>query len=307
MISVIIPVYNRTEYLDFAIRSLLEQSIKDIEIIVVDDGSTIDLGPVTESFGDRIRLFRKSNGGPNSARNFGIARARGEYLHFLDDDDFLERAALETLRSAIRSQPGAVWAVGRYVYADKEGRRLDRKPRCFCASGDVYGSFIDRCVIGAMSTVLLKAATVNAVGCFDESFSMAEDYDFWLTLARDYPIVAVDDIIANYRMHGNQSSSNWAAHSESILRVLEKHRKRARPGFESRFNAAIARVQLEYGDSLYWGNRRADARTQWRRSSTGPGGVSRWGLVTRLTKSYLPVTLMNSLRTAKTIIVERRK
>jgi glycosyltransferase involved in cell wall biosynthesis len=296
--SVIIAVYNRIKYLGYSIKSVLDQTDQDLEIIVVDDGSPIDPGPVVNSFDDRVRLVRKSNGGPASARNFGIANARGKYLLFLDDDDFLEPMAIETLREAIKSSPGAAWAVGRFSYADEEGRRLARVPRCSCGAGDVYSALISQNVIGAQSTVLLDADAVRSVGAFDERFTMAEDYDLWLTLARDYPIVAIGEVVTNYRMHGNQSSSRWELHYEHILRVLQKHRERARPGFEPAFDASIASVYFRYGDDLYYQGRPIEARERWRRSHSMRGTTGS-RLALRITKSYIPPALANLARKTK--------
>src|SRR5438128_12692599 len=101
LVCVIIPVYNRVQFLRQAIESVLAQTHSAVEIIVVDDGSPIDPGPVVDSFGPAVRLLRKTNGGLASARNVGIANAAGEYLLFLDDDDFLEPDALQTLLVAV--------------------------------------------------------------------------------------------------------------------------------------------------------------------------------------------------------------
>src|SRR3954451_25257002 len=105
-VSVIIPVHNRVQYLACAIESALGQAYPDVEGIVVDDGSPVDPAPVLAAFGDRVRFTRKVNGGLASARNWGIRRSSGEYVLWLDDDDFLERTALDDLRVALAECPG---------------------------------------------------------------------------------------------------------------------------------------------------------------------------------------------------------
>ncbi|CIS28593.1 TPA: glycosyltransferase family 2 protein [Streptococcus pneumoniae] len=100
MISVIVPVYNVADYLRFALDSLLEQTYKDFEVILVNDGSTDNSGEICDEYGklyDNIHVFHKKNGGLSDARNFGLEKSRGEFITFLDSDDYFEPYALELL------------------------------------------------------------------------------------------------------------------------------------------------------------------------------------------------------------------
>ncbi|HMM53351.1 MAG TPA: glycosyltransferase family A protein, partial [Burkholderiaceae bacterium] len=101
LVSVIIPAYNTAGYIERCLQSVTEQTLRDIEIIVVDDGSTDDTAARVEAHADpRLTLSRKPNGGPSSAKNLGLDRARGEFVLLLDSDDWIEASYLEDMSSA---------------------------------------------------------------------------------------------------------------------------------------------------------------------------------------------------------------
>ncbi len=295
LVTVIIPVYNRLQYLKQAIESALGQTHSRVQVVVVDDGSPLDPAPVLAEFGPRVELHRKANGGLASARNLGIARAAGEYLLFLDDDDFLEPTAIETLLRALRAA-GAAWAAGRYAYVNAAGQPLQHGERYRYESGDVYGRMVFNNLMGAPSVVLARADVVRSLGCFDEGFLLSEDWDFWLTMARDYPLCAVQEVVSNYRVHSQQISKQWARHFEFHLRVLSKHRERARPGYASLFTQGIARMHLRYGDGLYVNGRPAEAREQWERARRLDPRLGGRSLYFRMAKSRLPRPLLTAAR-----------
>jgi glycosyltransferase involved in cell wall biosynthesis len=297
LVSVIIPVYKRVEYLSQAIESALGQTHPRVEVIVVDDGSPVDPGPVTERFGSRVRLIRKSNGGLSSARNAGMAQAAGEYVSFLDDDDYLEPDALETLLAGLQATPGAVWAAGTYAYVEADGRLRAVKPRRRYESGDVYPPMIFNNLMGAPSVVLVRADSMRAVGGFDETFWLSEDWDAWLSLARDHPIAAVQKKVSNYRVHGQQvTRTQWVRCFEYNVRVLEKHRERARPELRHLFALGLAGLHRRHGDKLYVAGERVAARKHWRQAAE-LGGLGRCALAWRLGKSLIPTGFAQAVRT----------
>lgn len=126
MISVIVPVYNTKDYLERCVSSLQAQTFRDMEIVLVDDGSTDGSGRLCDSLGagdSRIRVFHKENGGSSSARNLGIAQARGEYLGFVDSDDYVDADMYEKLYAAMEEFHVNVAQAGRNEI-DPEGRIL---------------------------------------------------------------------------------------------------------------------------------------------------------------------------------------
>jgi glycosyltransferase involved in cell wall biosynthesis len=297
LVSIIIPVHNRLEYLAHAIESALRQSYPKVEVIVVDDGSPADPGPITSRFDDGVRLVRKSNGGLASARNFGIAHARGEYLLFLDDDDFLEPTALQDLLEALAGYPSASWAAGRYEEVDSQGA-LAHRPRLRYDSGDVYQSMIHHNLMGAPSVVLAFSHAVHAVSAFDETpcYHMAEDYDLWLKLARYSPVAVTQRKVTNYRIHSRQfTQNNPAKLIRAVLAVLHKHLAIAPPECTQDFQLAIARFELHLGDCLYLGGDAKDATPHWQ-AAAAAGVLSRRALRWRSGKGRLPAPLLRVLR-----------
>lgn len=126
LISVIVPVYNIEKYLERCVNSIREQTYTNLEILLVDDGSTDGSGAICDKFAeedDRIRVFHKENGGSSSARNLGIAEAKGEYLGFVDSDDYVSANMYELLVGAINEFQAEVAQVGRDEI-DEEGKRL---------------------------------------------------------------------------------------------------------------------------------------------------------------------------------------
>jgi glycosyltransferase involved in cell wall biosynthesis len=302
LISVIIPVHGRVNFLPQAIESVLAQTYEQVQVIVVDDGSTVDPAPVVSAFAGRVELVRKSNGGLASARNFGIRHARGEQLLFLDDDDFLEPTALEYLLAALRSAPGAVWAAGRFSYVDQQGRRSMHEHSHRFESGDIYRRMIHHNLMGVPSTVLASAATIREQGGFDETpcYHMAEDYDLWLTLARHSPVAATSAKVSNYRTHDQQFTQRQKSKLDAaVFAVLAKQCALAPGGFEEDFKHSIARRHLECGDDRYWHGNHAEARRHWRQALAGDKGATPWAFASRVAKSYLPASVVRGLRRSK--------
>lgn len=302
LVTVIIPVYKRIEYLAHAIESALGQTHPRVEVIVVDDGSPADPGPVVAPFGSRVRLIRKPNGGLSSARNAGMAQAAGEYLSFLDDDDYLEPDALETLLAGLKATPGAVWAAGTYAYVESDGKPRPVKPRRRYESGDVYQPMIFNNLMGAPSVVLVRADAMRAVGGFDETFWLSEDWDAWLSLARDYPVAAVQKNVTNYRVHAQQvTKTQWVRCFEYNLRVLEKHRARARPESRHLFALGLAGLHRRHGDKLYMAGERVAARKHWREAAA-LGGLGRFAFASRVGKSLIPTGVAHVVRTWRSTV-----
>lgn len=299
LVSVIIPVHNRLQYLRQAVESALAQTHPAVEVIVVDDGSEVDLLPVVDRFGTSVRVLRQPNGGLASARNHGIAHASGKYLSFLDDDDFLEPHAIEELLTAMASCSGAQWAAGRYYYVDEHGRRLPCEHRCRFQSGNVYRHMIRNNLMGAPSAVLVSVAAMRTLGGFDPApcYHMAEDYDLWMSLARRWPLAATQRKVTNYRIHSGQFTQRQAKlHTQAVLAVLQKQWALSPPVYEQDFRRSIARVHFQHGDTLYVSGEHRAARAHWRRGLPAISEIGCWGVCNRFLKSWLPIPALGLLR-----------
>ena len=304
LVSIIIPVHNRLQYLAHAIGSALGQTHRRVEVIVVDDGSPKDPAPVVAQFDDRVRLVRKANGGLASARNFGINHASGEYMLFLDDDDFLEPTAIETLFGAIAAYPSAAWAAGLYDEVTPDGTAIPSRTRHLRHSGNVYQSMIHHNLMGAPSTVLALSDTVRTVSAFDETpcFHMAEDYDLWLKLARHSPLAATQQKVTKYRLHGQQFTLNHPTEmARAVLAVLRKHQAIAPPGYEEDFRRTIARFEMELGDCCYLNGEGREARAHWKVAAEG-GALSSRARCWRGVRSYLPLPVLRLLRATRKML-----
>jgi glycosyltransferase involved in cell wall biosynthesis len=299
LVTIIVPVYDQIDYLKVAIDSVIRQTYLAIEVIVVDDGSPVDPWQIVAPMSNRVVFLRTSNGGQAAARNFGADSAKGEYLLFLDDDDFLEPDAVEALITAVRRSPGARWAAGRINYVDESGRRLDRVHPSVLASGNVYCRMIEQNLMVTPSAVLVYAGLMHEVGGFDESrcVHMADDYDLWLSLAKGSPLAAVNRPVTNYRLHPLQlSRTRPTDHACAVLEVLRKHRALAEASAWPAFDRSIARNCRELGDMYYVGERIDEARAAWREAKRSDSSLPRWPMWVRFAKTRLPRWLRVFLR-----------
>ncbi len=181
-ISVIIPTFNRCGLLKEAVESVRRQTLEDLEIIVVDDGSTDDTASMVAGIGDaRVKYFYKPNGGPASARNVGLRNAAGEYVAFLDSDDLWTPEYLALLVGALErnSDYGAAYTTLVQVYPD--GRVIKNHRARHCVSGRITEALWKKCFVWPPATVMRRDVLANHF--FDEILPICEDADFFLRLS----------------------------------------------------------------------------------------------------------------------------
>ena len=231
-ISVIIPSFNCARYLPEAIESVLAQTCRDHEIIVVNDGSTDNTDQVVAIYRDRIRYFCQENQGVASARNTGIQRARGSYVCFLDADDILLPKKLETQAAFLDQNPNVhiVYSDGLLFRINRYGVEEDRR---FSACGLLNRS------LGAPDTSLpllaienafppvaamAQLSCVRAVGGFDDERSLmtTEDWDLWLRLAAKYNFAYLDEVLAKYRDWEGSTSKAWHRRKSAYMYMVPK-------------------------------------------------------------------------------------
>ena len=221
LVSVIIPTYNRRAMLVEAVDSVLAQSYRDRELIVVDDGSTDGTaGDLAMRFGARLRVIVQSRSGVAAARNAGVGAARGDYIAFLDSDDFwlpqkLERQIDFMLAAdAAISQTDEVWI--------RNDVRVNPKKKHRKPSGDVFRPSLELCLVSP-SAVLMTRELFDRIGGFDESFPVCEDYDLWLRIARNHRIELLPErLVVKRGGHRDQlSHSTWGLDRYRI-RALKK-------------------------------------------------------------------------------------
>ena len=190
IVSVVIPTYNRAGSLCRAIDSVLAQSFRDFELIVVDDGSTDATLRKLDSYGKAITLIRlEHDGTPGRARNAGVAAARGQYLAFLDSDDLwlpekLERQLPFMEKGALLCHTRERWLRG--------GREVSQAGQKHRRHGDIFEDALVKCIIGP-STVVMEKSLFDTAGGFREDLRVAEDYELWLRLCFDFPVAYLDE------------------------------------------------------------------------------------------------------------------
>jgi glycosyltransferase involved in cell wall biosynthesis len=207
-VSVIIPAYNSETYVANAIRSVLAQSYRPHEIIVVDDGSTDGTARAIEPFRHVIRYLHQENRGEPAARNTGMREATGEYIAFLDADDLWVPEKLELQMAYLAAHPEYA-----FVYSDMstfdENGMIDASVKVrfniTFATGNIFRPLFRETLFGS-GTVVFRKTCVNEVGFFDEKFLVGSDYEMWLRISRSFQVGVVDRPLLLYRQHSGMST-----------------------------------------------------------------------------------------------------
>lgn len=216
VVSVIIPTYNCALYIAETIASVLNQSFKDIELIVVDDGSTDATRDIVASYGQPVRLLTQANAGVCVARNRGISEAAGEYICLMDHDDYWFQPKLEQQVALLQANPvtGVVYSAFILWHADVNGRFPE--PASFDLesfsdgidpelSGWIYHQFLLDCWM-LTSTAMFRREVFQRCGHFNVNLPYSEDWDLWLRISRDYPFIKQNMPTTLYRQHRQQGN-----------------------------------------------------------------------------------------------------
>jgi len=226
-ISVIIPTYNRASLIERAVGSVLEQTFKSREIIVVDDGSTDNTAEVIKNIDSPLvkYVFRK-NGGPGAARNTGVKIATGDWIAFQDSDDVWRPDKLEKQVEHIRKNPeyGLIYSSYEMHLEDGTGIVMPGKNGGMALEGNIFIPLLVRNTVGA-PTVMVQKKLFESVGGFDETLKSLEDWDFVLKFSRDYAIGFIDDITVDAYRVDRGVSANVADAYEYRCRMLCENRK----------------------------------------------------------------------------------
>ena len=267
-VSVIIPTYNLADYICEAIDSVLNQTFKDFEIIVVDDGSKDNTREVLKKYVNKISYFFKDNGGIASARNFGIKRSKGDYIALLDADDIWMPDKLEQQINIYNIDPeiaavftdaetfdnnGIIRNSLRPLSAPTDTKSL--KYKIFEAGlndgsvikGDFYPDLINSNLFAA-STALIKKSCLEKIGSFDENLVIDDDYDLWIRISKSFPVSFYSMVLMRYRIREDSASGTRGMrpylYRKRDAYMFENHLKNCKSNFYK--NLIKSRVLISY-------------------------------------------------------------
>lgn len=244
-VSVIIPVYNSEKFIRDAIDSVLNQTYRDFEIIVADDGSTDSTTEILKEYDDKIRWKSQENKGPASAKNFGISMAKGKYITFLDSDDVFMPDRLEQQVDYLNKHPAVGLVYSDYYQIDEKGETT----RLISHSKE-NASLIQQNYVPT-SGVMCRRECIDTLGAFDENLGSNYDWDMWLRISEKYPIYCIPKPLFKYKVHGGNISLTRPNRLDYERRVkillLEKaYERRGKPSW-LKFKIVRAKIERKIG------------------------------------------------------------
>lgn len=262
-VSVVIPAYRAAAFIERTLACVAAQTFKDLEVVVVDDGSPDDTAAVVERFLAGGSLAGTCLTQPNkkiaAARNHGLSRARGEFIAFLDHDDFWVPEKLAVVMAAFERHPDTDLVHHPCRIVDPQGRRLGLTHNGY-PGPDIFRSLLFTGNALCPSAVTVRAAKLKEVGGFreDPAYDTTEDYDLWLRLARVARFRFIPEVLGDYLMAGGGASRRVLYHHANIESMLREHFSRLPdPGPWTRLlmrrrlsyvHRAAARALLREGD-----------------------------------------------------------
>lgn len=225
LVSIITPTYNRADFIGEAVESVLVQTYPHFEFLIVDDGSDDNTSEVLAPYlsDSRIKLFRQENQGQSVARNLALAEAKGEFICFLDSDNYWPKEKLEQQVRLFEAHPETDVLYGDNVIIDENGREISRKNMSRYSGRIAYQMIKDNCV--AMNTTMARRKCFDEMGGMSGKRRVADDYDLWLRLSAKYIFRYEPEYWAWYRVMEDQISSDKTRRfkvNEEIIRDFRR-------------------------------------------------------------------------------------
>lgn len=252
LVSVIVPVYNRDVYISATINSILDQSYSNIEIIVINDGSSDNslsiLKQLAKSHPDKINIINQSNQGQTKARNNGIKQAKGEFIAFLDSDDLWLKDKLSKQLPLFKENIGLVFSG---IYNIDEHDQIISTELC---NENIRGNIYSKLLIKNRmtgGTVVLKHSVLLDIGLFDETLSAAENWDLWLRVTQKYLADHVNEALLKYRVHPGNMSKDSTLMLSVTKNILNKHLSEESDDPEQKSIYQLAYAHLSYRTGVH--------------------------------------------------------
>ena len=221
-VSVILPSYNRSQSVGLAVESVLEQSFRDFELCVVDDGSEDDTVEILDSIPGSFNTLRlKENAGVSHARNCGIRSTDSEWIAFLDSDDVWHPQKLEKQIASASERPEHLLHFTDEIWI-RNGKRINPKLRHQKREGWIFQPSLELCLM-APSTVMLKRELLEQCGLFDEELPVCEDYDLWLRITAHHQVSFLNEaLMTRSGGHADQLSRKYWGMDRFRVQSLKK-------------------------------------------------------------------------------------
>jgi len=261
-VSVIIPAYNAMAFLPETLDSVLDQTFKDFEVIIVNDGSKDNIVEWATTITDsRVRLISQENQGVSQARNTGILNSQSTYIAFLDADDIWDPSKLEKQLKAFQTNPELGLVDTQVFMVDPQNQILYRAGSSY-PEGNVLRRAIEENLVMCGSSPMIRRQCIEKVGLFDTDLHGPEDWHMWARIAMHYPFKMIEEPLVRYRQHPSSISKNWKRMSIETSKAIEKvftivpseflwikKRTKARANL---YSAQLASVGKNYTQSLFY-------------------------------------------------------
>lgn len=221
-VSVIIPAYNAMTYLPDTLKSALQQTFIDFEVLIVDDGSSDNIVQWANGLTDeRVKFISQSHQGVSTARNLAISKASGDYITFLDADDLWKRTKIERQAQFLDDNPTVGLVATWMMLTDEQGNpgaevKIDFK------QGNIRKKLIEISLIPCGSIPMVRRVCFDKVGLFDPTLRFGEDWEMWTRIAADYDFGLIEETLVYYRQHSKNSSKNSQEILPDFDRLIEK-------------------------------------------------------------------------------------
>ncbi|MDA2936669.1 glycosyltransferase [Acidobacteria bacterium AH-259-A15] len=270
-VTAIIPAYNAEAFISQTIESVLAQMYQELEIIVVDDGSTDSTRRILQRYGDRIRYVYQKNTGVSTARNTGVSIATGEYIALLDHDDLWLPEKLDKQIRILDADPDVALVYSDCYLVDFNGRLLGKmfdslRPHRGRVLAELFLQNFIPC-----PTVIMRKQVLDQVGLFSSDLCIAEEYEVFLKIAELYRIDFVDAPLAKYRVHETRLSRNIERGCKESIVVAEECLKRCpnlRHVLRTKARLKLGNLYYNLGQVCFSKTKTKEARRQFAQSLT---------------------------------------
>lgn len=223
LVSIVIPVYNHKEWLEQALRSALDQTYKNIEVIVVDDGSEETMSGLELLKDRRVNYFRNENHGVAYSRNYGMLHAKGKYIAFLDSDDFWTQNKLEVQINCMEEK-NAIWSQHCYFYYSDTKKRTIKKVNTYKYRNNIAKIMFCSFQVQTSCFVIKKAEVMERKIRFAEEKRYGEDDIFYQAMIKEFPLLCIDEYLSYFRVKNTNSGFNINKQIHNRADIWKKRR-----------------------------------------------------------------------------------